>query len=68
MDRFPALLYLGAGILGKVGGEMILTDPIVERLWHPGDMVRYSVEAALVIAVIVIGRILCRRFARPAAG
>jgi len=67
MDRFPALLYLGAGILGKVGGDMILTDPIVERLWNPGDMVRYGVEAALVIAVIVVGRILCRRCA-PQAG
>jgi len=68
MDRFPALLYLGAGILGKVGGEMILTDPIVQRIWHPGDMVRYGVEAALVIAVIVVGRILCRRCAPPQAG
>jgi len=67
MDRFPVLLYLGAGILGKVGGDMILTDPIVERLWHPGDMVRYAVQAALVVAVIVVGRILCRRCA-PQAG
>ena len=60
MDRFPVLLYLGAGILGKVGGEMILTDPFVVRLWHPGNVVRYAVEAALVIAVIVIGKIVCR--------
>ena len=29
------LLYLGAGILGKVGGDMILTDPIVERSGIP---------------------------------
>ena len=36
MDRFPALLYLGAGILGKVGGEMILTDPFVVRTLAPG--------------------------------
>ena len=68
MDRFPALLYLGAGILGKVGGEMILTDPIVERIWHPSDIVRYGVEAALVIAVITVGRILCKRCAPPATG
>ena len=67
MDRFPVLVYLGAGILGKVGGDMILTDPIVERLWHPGDVVRYGVEAALVIAVITVGRILCRRCAPQAS-
>ena len=33
MDRWPALIYVGAGILGKVGGEMILTDPVVVRMW-----------------------------------
>jgi YjbE family integral membrane protein len=59
MDRFPALIYLGAGILGQVAGEMILTDPFVVRTWHPGNVVRYAVEAALVIAVIVIGRVIC---------
>jgi predicted tellurium resistance membrane protein TerC len=58
MDRFPALIYLGAGILGQVAGEMILTDAFVARTWHPGNVVRYAVEAALVVAVIVVGRII----------
>src|ERR1035438_1201201 len=58
MDRFPALLYLGAGILGQVAGEMILTDAFVVRTWHPGNAVRYAVEAALVVAVIAIGRLV----------
>ncbi len=60
MDRFPALIYLGAGILAKVAGDMILTDPLVVRLWNPGDLVRYAVEAVLVVAIIVIGRIICQ--------
>jgi YjbE family integral membrane protein len=59
MDRFPALIYLGAGILGRVGGDMILTDPLVTHLWQPGDVVRYAVEAALAIAVIAIGKLVC---------
>jgi YjbE family integral membrane protein len=58
MDRFPALIYLGAGILGQVAGEMILTDAIVVRTWHPGSVVRYALEAALVVAVIVVGRLI----------
>lgn len=59
MDRFPVLIYLGAGILGQVGGDMILSDPLVVRLWHPEPVVHYAVEAVLVIAVIAIGRMLC---------
>jgi YjbE family integral membrane protein len=67
MDRFPALIYLGAGILGQVGGEMILTDPFVVHLWRPGEVVRDAVEAALVIAVIVIGRMVSRRAGEDAS-
>jgi YjbE family integral membrane protein len=59
MDRFPVLIYVGAGILGQVGGEMILTDAFVVRAWHPAEVVRYAVEAALVIAVIAIGKMVC---------
>lgn len=56
MDRFPALIYFGAAILGKVGGDMILTDPLVTQAWNPTDLVRYAVEAALAIAILLAGR------------
>jgi YjbE family integral membrane protein len=56
MDRFPALIYLGAGILGKVGAEMILTDSLVQRAWNPSDTVRYILEAATAIAIMCSGR------------
>lgn len=29
MDKYPVILYLGAALLGKVGGEMMITDPAV---------------------------------------
>ena len=65
MDRFPALIYLGAGILGKVGGEMILTDPLVLRAWNPTNTVRYMVEAALAVTIILGGRKLAANAAYP---
>ncbi len=58
MDRYPATIYLGAAILGKVGGEMILTDPFVVRTVHPTDPLRYAVQAVLVVAVVVVGRLM----------
>jgi YjbE family integral membrane protein len=66
MDRFPALIYVGAGILGQVAGEMILTDRFVAHLWHPGDVTRYAVQAGFVVAVLVAGRLMCRRARRKA--
>lgn len=29
MDRFPVIIWIGAGLLGWVGAEMIITDPIL---------------------------------------
>jgi YjbE family integral membrane protein len=61
MDRYPVIIYLGAGLLGRVGGEMILTDHFVVRTLAPSDTVRYVVEGVLVVAIIVAGRLLCRK-------
>jgi YjbE family integral membrane protein len=61
MDRFPALIYLGSAILGQVGGEMILTDPLVTHAWNPSETIRWAIEAGLAIAILIAGRRLARR-------
>jgi YjbE family integral membrane protein len=61
MDRYPLTIYLGTGILGRVGGEMILTDGFVTRRWHPSTTLQYVVEGALAVALMVGGKILCDR-------
>jgi hypothetical protein len=48
-------VYLGAGVLGKVGGEMVLTDPFVARTLLPSAPVRYAVEAVLALALFLAG-------------
>jgi len=58
MDRFPIILYLGAAILGKVGGEMMITDPVVHQWLHPTKAVEYGVMIFFTIAVVVVGRLL----------
>jgi YjbE family integral membrane protein len=60
MDKYPYIIYVGAGILGKVGAEMIFTDPIVlERLRFP-DALLYGLEALFAVSVIVIGKLWVR--------
>jgi YjbE family integral membrane protein len=61
MDRYPATIYLGGAILGRVGGEMILTDPLVVGILHPTDTLRYVVEGVLIVAVLVAGRLLGKK-------
>ncbi len=68
MDRFPAAIYLGAGLLGEVGGEMILTDPFITRTLHPSEIVRYAIEGVLVLGFIIVGRRMCARCPPGAKG
>lgn len=57
MDRYPIIIYIGAAILGKVGGEMIITDPITVSILNPGKVTIYLVEAVFAIGVIVAGKL-----------
>jgi predicted tellurium resistance membrane protein TerC len=69
MSRYKIIVFIGAAILGKVGGEMILTDEFVSRHLMPrwGALVgaqdtlqaytwlRYGVEIALVLFIFFYG-------------
>jgi predicted tellurium resistance membrane protein TerC len=57
MDKYPVIVYLGAMVLGKVSGEMIITDPFVQSFLHTGKTTQYIVEAAGAVAVIVLGKL-----------
>jgi YjbE family integral membrane protein len=61
MDRFPVTLYIGAAVLGKVGAEMVMTDPFMTRTLHPSDAITYTAEGVAICGVLVAGRLLCNR-------
>lgn len=57
MDKYPVIILLGAAILGRVGGEMMITDPFVEKLLHPGKLIEYAVQIFFAVGVIVFGKL-----------
>jgi len=61
MDRYSWIVYLGAAVLGKVGGEMMVTDPFVIRTVHPSESFILGVEALAIAGVLIAGRIASRR-------
>jgi predicted tellurium resistance membrane protein TerC len=61
MDRYPIILWVGAAVLGRVGGEMMITDPWIHGLLQPPTLVAYSVEAFFVIFVCGLAKILMQR-------
>jgi len=65
MDRYSILIYVGSAILGKVAGEMIMTDRLVVETLQPAPWVTHAVEGALAVGVVVAA--LAMRAVRPKA-
>ena len=60
MDKYPLILYVGAALLGKVGAEMMISDPFIVQWLNPGDMVMFIIEAVTAIGVVLVGRTWAR--------
>ena len=60
MDKYPYIIYIGAAILGKVGAEMIITDPVIVDHFNPSVGIQYAMEAVFALGVIVIGKLWVR--------
>ncbi|MEY4923966.1 MAG: hypothetical protein RL598_485 [Verrucomicrobiota bacterium] len=54
MDRYPPIIYVGAAILGKVGGGMIMTDRLVEEVFQPARWLTHAVEGLFALGVILV--------------
>lgn len=54
MDRYVAIIYVGAAILGKVGGEMVMSDQLTVKLFSPAPWLGYTVEGLCAVGVIIL--------------
>lgn len=61
MDKYPVIVWIGAAILGRVGAEMILTDPVVVKIFHPTLAVDIAIQAAGAAVVVAAGWFLSKR-------
>lgn len=68
IDKFPVIIYIGAALLGKIGGEMIMTDPVVGRFIAPTKTMVHAVEILFAAGVILAGRFWLKRDLSKQAG
>ena len=61
MDRYPIVVWIGAAILGRVGAEMIITDPVVHGTLHPSQAMEIGAQIAGALVVVGAGKYLARR-------
>ncbi|OYU99326.1 MAG: hypothetical protein CFE45_13375 [Burkholderiales bacterium PBB5] len=69
MERFPIIITLGAGLLGFLAGEMLLTDPaVIQRFGEQSHAVVNAAGAVGAVLVVALGIMLQKRQAARAAG
>lgn len=65
MDRYPGLVYVGAGVLGWTAGHMVVNDKKAALLLGMEHWaIRRLVEGAFTLAVILIGKWIAQRRSR----
>ncbi|MDP9055596.1 MAG: YjbE family putative metal transport protein [Acidobacteriota bacterium] len=64
MDNYPVIVYVGAALLGRVAGQMIMTDAFTRQRFMPSSTMEYSVEAAGAIGVVLAGMWIKKRTGR----
>lgn len=55
MDNYPVIVYAGAALLGKVAGQMIMTDAFTVQSLAPRAGLIYLVEAGCATGVVITG-------------
>ncbi len=62
MDRFPAVIVMGAGLLGWIAGDMSVTDAVTKEWVNVNAaFLHWLVPAGGVLLVVVIGKWLAAR-------
>lgn len=61
MDRYPIVVWIGAAILGRVGAEMIISDPVVHGALQPSHAVEIAAQIVGAVVVVAAGKYLTRR-------
>jgi YjbE family integral membrane protein len=61
MDRYPIVVWLGALLLGRIGGQLMIEDPAIVRMLNPPLAVDIAVQAIFAAGVLALGLWLARR-------
>jgi YjbE family integral membrane protein len=61
MSKYPVIVVIGSAVLGKVAGEMMITDPWIQKTFAIPHWFVYAVEAVFAVGVVVVGKLIMKR-------
>ena len=67
MERYPVVVIFGAGLIGWVGGETIISDNVLVPWAQEAHWLHYAGPALGAVVVLGVGTLLARRGGAPEA-
>ena len=61
MGKYPIIVVIGSAVLGKVAGEMMTTDALIQKWFALPQYVTYIAEVTFAIGVVVVGKLIMKR-------
>jgi predicted tellurium resistance membrane protein TerC len=61
VDRFPAIVYIGAGVLAWTAAQMMLHEPLLIPHLHERDLLKASAYLVVIGGVLLAGFLAERR-------
>jgi YjbE family integral membrane protein len=55
LERWPAIIYLGAATIAWTAARMVTQDDLVERWFDAHDALRYVVDAIFIVGTVALG-------------
>lgn len=65
MERYPAIIYIGAGILAYTAGEMLISDEWINNWIHLIPGAHYAVPILTAVIVLAVGYLMNKRARGP---
>ncbi|MBM7854590.1 YjbE family integral membrane protein [Desulfohalotomaculum tongense] len=56
MNKYPVIIYFGAGILALTAGKMITGEPVYREIFKTYPLLKWGLIAIIVTGVLVMGR------------
>jgi YjbE family integral membrane protein len=57
MERFPVLIYVGAGVLAMTAGKMIVDEKYIHPYFDGNPILKWTFISIVVAAVLILGKI-----------
>ncbi|MBS0432845.1 MAG: TerC family protein [Proteobacteria bacterium] len=67
LDRWPAIVFVGAGVIAWTAARMVTEDDLVDDWFDARDALRYVVDAVFVAGIVALGWWAQRRARRATA-